>query len=158
MQACDLLPLVPEYCSEVLDAMFFATVSGWETLAHLPADKIEAKPSLNFNLHFTGDVSGHFVVSLESSTAGNLAANFLGEDPTALSPQEVDEVVGELANMLCGSVMSQVEGEHKFVLSHPGPVGDQSSLSTDDALICVLETDAGAITVCIALEGEPCPL
>ena len=64
-------------------------------------------------------MSGHFGLYLEQVTARSLAANFLGVEEAEVSSDEIGEVAGELANMLCGSIVSRVEGEHKFVLSHP---------------------------------------
>jgi len=56
--------------------------------------------------------------------------------------------------MLCGSVMSRVEGDNKFVLSHPEPASP--FLSADDLLVSALETDSGVIAVWVAVEGDPC--
>ena len=45
--------------------------------------------------------------------------------------------------MLCGSVMSRVEGENKFVLSHPEPAPSVIPSATEDILVSALETDSG---------------
>ena len=58
--------------------------------------------------------------------------------------------------MFCGSVMSRVEGENKFVLSHPEASVPPRFPSADDMFVCRLETESGTITVWIAIEGDPC--
>lgn len=159
MKASDFFNLVPDCCSEVLDAMYFTTVNGVltpEMLAEMDIAPTTDKP-VAFNLRYSGDISGSFGLSLEQVTAKSLAANFLGEEVEDISTKEVQEVVGELANMLCGSVMSRVEGENKFVLSHPEAVHSQPDSSVDDVLVSKLDTDGGVITVWVVVEGNTCP-
>lgn len=158
MKACEFTGLIHDCFSEVLDAMYFTTVldSGPRELT---ADgSPEAGALVAFSLRFAGDVSGSFGIFLEESTASKLAANFLGEDESSISVIEAGEVASELANMLCGSVMSRVEGEHKFVLSHPEAVALPPVMGTGDDLVCRLATDSGDVTVWIALEEDLCPL
>jgi CheY-specific phosphatase CheX len=154
MKASDFAVLIPEYC-EVLDAMYFTTLLGSTTLESLPAEVPGADPVLAFSLQFVGDISGRFGLRLEPAVARSLTANFLGEQDTDVSAVEVSEVAGELANMLCGSVMSRVEGEHSFALSHPEP-GVVTFSGVEDLLISLLETDCGTITVWVSIEELPC--
>jgi Chemotaxis phosphatase CheX len=157
MKAVELATLIPECCSEVLEAMYFTTLLDAHSTdaAPLPAPGItpETAPSLIFSLRFAGDVSGRFGLSMHPDTARSLAANFLGEDASGISPVEVSEVTGELANMLCGSVMSRVEGEHKFVLSHPEPSPLPPHSEAADTLVSTLTTDSGEIVVWVTIEG-----
>jgi CheY-specific phosphatase CheX len=158
MKACEFAGLIPECFSEVLDAMYFTTVLDSRPQEMAAGDSPGTDAPIAFSLRFAGDVSGYFSILLELSTARKLAANFLGEDESSISAIEAGEVAGELANMLCGSVMSRVEGEHKFVLSHPEAVALPPVVGTGDEFVCRLATDSGDVTVWIALEGDLCPL
>jgi CheY-specific phosphatase CheX len=151
MKACEFSSLIRECSSEVLDTMYFTTV-----LSSTPLESTEsgADQLLSYNLQFVGDVSGRFGLHLNRNTARTLAANFLGETESDLSYSDIAEVVGELSNILCGSVMSRVEGEHPFVLSHP-LAGSQTLTGADDFLTCVLDTDSGSITIWVLVEGNP---
>ena len=159
MTASDFSRLLPECCSQVLDAMYFTTVNG-----EIPPDWVDPEApvpteppvTLAYSLHFTGDITGRFGLSIEQQSAHNLAANFLGEEPNDINTREVHEVVGELANMFCGSVMSKVEGENKFVLTHPEEIAVDPNASQGDILISKLDTDSGVITVWVAVEGNTC--
>jgi CheY-specific phosphatase CheX len=153
MKASDFAGIVPDCCTEVLDAMYFTTV-----LEATPEETI-SPPSpgdFAFMLQFRGEVSGSFGLQLSGSTACSLAANFLGEDEGELPVNEVAEVVGELANMLCGSVMSRVETARKFVLSHPEPGALPANLATADLLVSRLDTDSGVITAWVVVEEAVC--
>jgi CheY-specific phosphatase CheX len=149
MTASNFVDFFANCCSEVLDTMYFTTVldaTAEETLDLLhPGD-------FAFTLDFAGDVSGNFGLHLDYSTAYSLASNFLGEDGGELPNVEVGDVVGELANMLCGSVMSQVPSTHKFVLSHPMQIKSPPELEREDKLIARLATDAGVITAWVVVE------
>jgi len=159
MKASDFARLVPECCSEVLDAMYFTTVNGQVPLDWVDENSpVPAEPpqTLAYSLHFAGDISGNFGLSIEQTAAQSLAANFLGEEVEDISSKEVHEVVGELTNMFCGSVMSRVEGENKFVLSHPEEIVTVPNAGVGDIHISKLDTDSGVITVWVAVEGTPC--
>ncbi|MGD0796905.1 MAG: chemotaxis protein CheX [Acidobacteriaceae bacterium] len=163
MKAVELATLIPKCCSEVLEAMYFTAVLGAVSAAAAPEPAPDAEdelaaipaPDLAFSLHFAGDVSGRFGLRLHPDTARTLASNFLGEDPSALSPTEVSEVIGELTNMLCGSVMSRVEGEHKFILSHPEPTSFPPCAADGscDTLTSTLDTDSGELLVRVTIEA-----
>jgi CheY-specific phosphatase CheX len=149
MKAADLVDFFTNCCSEVLDTMYFTTV-----LDATPEESLDAlyPGDFAFALEFRGDVSGSFGVHLDYSTAYSLASNFLGEDSGELKSSEVAEVIGELANMLCGSVMSRVPSTHKFALSHPLQLKSRPDLDCEDRLIARLATDTGVITAWVVVE------
>jgi CheY-specific phosphatase CheX len=148
MQASDLTTIVNECCADVLDSMYFTTI--------LEASSESAQPpapepgELCFALRFQGQIHGSFGVSLGTPMARSLAANFLGEDEDALTDPELAEVAGELTNMLCGSIVSRIEGPTKFALSHPEPF---EVASTElNILTSKLETDNGILHTWIAID------
>lgn len=98
--------------SEVLETMCFVGVLG-ENPEVPDLDPISAE------LAFHGNPSGHFGVQLSPETGKLVASNFLGKDPGELTGADVEQVVGELANMICGSVLSRLEAGARFELGHP---------------------------------------
>jgi CheY-specific phosphatase CheX len=153
MKASDFAQLVPDSCSAVLDAMYFTTVLETSNSATLPKDSSMDAQDLAFSLRFAGDISGIFGLHLGPATASALASNFLGDNESDLLPADVAEVVGELANMFCGSILSRIEGVGTFDLTHPMPLLALPSLSSEDAIVSTLDTDSGAITTWVIVEG-----
>ncbi|MFB3826864.1 MAG: chemotaxis protein CheX [Bryobacteraceae bacterium] len=87
---------------EVLETMFFT-----EPLEEpLPA----AGPRVCAAVRFEGGLAGRFSACAEVDAAKELAATFLGQDGEP-SAEAVAEVMGELANMICGSVLARVAPE-----------------------------------------------
>jgi hypothetical protein len=158
MKASEFAELVSSCCGEVLDSMYFTTVmetSHPKELAEPVEDELTAVDAEEyaFSLTFKGDICGRFGLHVGSAMGRGLAANFLGEDEADLSPVEVGEVIGELANMLCGAVVSKVEGRSKFVLSHPEAMPSLPRLGDVDALVSRFDTDGGTITTWVVVEG-----
>jgi hypothetical protein len=159
MKASEFAELVPGCCGEVLDAMYFTTVMETSHPKEL-ADAGEGEAmtvgdeEYAFSLSFKGDVCGRFGLHMGAAMGRGLAANFLGEDEADLSASDVGEVAGELANMLCGAVVSKVEGRSKFVLSHPEAMQALPRLGTVDGLVSRFETDGGTITTWVVVEGN----
>jgi len=97
---------------DVLEKMFFLqcvsdpedATSGPEIVAHLT---------------FEGRPSGSLTLSITARAARNVAADFLGAEPSDLSHQQVADVVCELANMICGSALSRIESSTTFRLAAP---------------------------------------
>ncbi len=98
----------------VLESMFFSGLVDGPEPPVLPDE-----PWMAARLSFHGNPSGRFGVRLPLATARRLAANFLGADEEALTEGQAGEVICELANMLCGSVLSRLEKDARFELSHP---------------------------------------
>lgn len=114
---------------EVLETMFFALIeeSSADGATHQSTDRIGAA------LSFHGACEGHLAVSLDRDAAQRLAASFFGdcgdgdcgdyeESPTS---EQCVSVMAELANMVCGSMLSRLEKKATFCLETPEalPVG-----------------------------------
>lgn len=96
--------------AEVLETMFFTGV--------MEREATESDVRLvAAELMFSGKPSGRFGVRMPFETGRAIAVNFLGEDE--VGERQVEEVVAELSNMLCGSVLSRLEAGVRFELSHP---------------------------------------
>ncbi|HEY2018387.1 MAG TPA: chemotaxis protein CheX, partial [Bryobacteraceae bacterium] len=91
-----------ESVEDVLEKMFFIQSAGEPPNAN-------CKPECCARLSFDGNPPGWLILRLTAAAARSVAADFLGEEETALTAQQIGEVVCELANMICGSVLSRVE-------------------------------------------------
>lgn len=95
---------------EVLETMFLTCLED-----DAPADGVP--PVISSTLTFRGNPSGALQVEVSEAAARELAGNFLGDDEVA--PAHTGEVICELANMICGSVLGQLGSETLFDLSSP---------------------------------------
>jgi CheY-specific phosphatase CheX len=99
---------------EVLEKMFFIRALGEEAEEPAcPENKMAAR------LSFDGVPSGSLTLCVTRGAARSISADFLGADEDELTSQQVGEVICELANMICGSVLSRVERAAQFRLSPP---------------------------------------
>ncbi len=110
MQRTDLQQVFLESASEVLETMFFTGVED-ENADDENVSKVSSV------LGFNGKMSGKFGVQVPIHTGQAIAANFLGFDE--VTDNQVADVVCELSNMLCGSVLSRLESGARFELLHP---------------------------------------
>jgi len=114
MPTTDLDRALFDSAEEVLENMFFTGIA-----AGGPPCPGIVGPWISARLSFRGNPSGTFGVSVPLETGRKIAASFLGMDADAVTEPQTGEVICELANMLCGSVLSRVEKEVRFDLSHP---------------------------------------
>jgi CheY-specific phosphatase CheX len=132
-----------ESLDEVLEKMFFVRSLGE------PQDPA-AEPAVTAHLTFEGDPPGWLRLRVTSAAARSVAADFLGEEEPELSERQIGEVVCELANMICGSVLSRVEGTTTFRLSTPRLIASGDETDPDippTATTCAAEIGSGAIAV-----------
>ena len=101
-----------ESVQEVLEKMFF--IDSLE-----PVEGGPQPAGIAAELMFDGDPPGSFRLDLDVPAARSAAADFLGEDAEELSVEQLNEVVCELANMICGSVLSRIESKATIRLSKP---------------------------------------
>jgi CheY-specific phosphatase CheX len=118
---------------EVLETMFFEFPVGLVRQAEPP------RAGLASLVEFSGTRDGRLEVDAEAGVARRLAASFLGrEDERTVTEPEVNLVLLELANMLCGNALSRLEPRGGFQIAAPRSVP---------------ETEAGAGWLVVPMES-----
>ena len=102
---------------EVLETMCFASVLTSSEGAAPPEGG--GTPAITVELRFEGNPPGGFRVSVPMKLAHVVGAGFLGREEAEVSDSEAGEVVCELANMICGTVLSRLENKATFQITHP---------------------------------------
>ena len=142
--------IVRESVNEVLETMFF--VGGFAEPSDAPVEN-----RLAVHLDFEGEPSGALTLRIAASAARSITADFLGEDESTLSSQQIGEVVCEMANMICGSVLSRLEKNSSFRLHSPEMLDGRAAESTVQRTAKGgLEFHAGPLLVELKLEAWEC--
>ncbi len=95
-----------------------------ETMCFLPVEK-SASPAqeeagqLRRRVEFSGPFTGSFGLCTTPDGARLIACNLLGEEPSQVSPEQAGDTLGEIVNMICGSILCRAEAKQAFTLSHP---------------------------------------
>jgi CheY-specific phosphatase CheX len=109
---------------EVLETMFFTSTYGAAQAA-----EPDAAPRIAARLTFEGTPCGAMTLSVTEAAARTLTANFLAAEPDdSVLASQLDAVVCELANMICGAVLSRVESQAHFHLFSPQLLPSESLL------------------------------
>ena len=108
---------------EVLETMFFCSIIG-------PASGNGREETISAKLRFEGIPSGTFTINVSTGAAREMSATFLGVEPHEVTENQLDQVVGELANMVCGNAMSRAALGKTLSLTHP-----EIFRSTDSAVV-----------------------
>jgi CheY-specific phosphatase CheX len=141
MPPIDVQRIFLESASEVLETMFFTGVAD----ENLPEDSAAL---ICAELTFRGSPSGRFGVRLPVKTGRLIAASFLGLDESEIDDRQVADVVCELTNMFCGSVLSRVEAGARFELMHPEIDPSHSDWrQIPNAVGCTLGIEEGTVTL-----------
>jgi len=142
-----------ESVQDVLEKMFFIE------LDPEAAGQGESEAEICAQVSFHGDPSGALTLRVTSREARSVAADFLGADADELSDRQISEVICELANMICGSVLSRVESTTTFQLAEPAIVSAASAHQLPDgALSHVVRLSGGSLTVVLETEPLSCPV
>jgi len=138
--------------ADVLERMFFVEVFG-----EAPEPTVEAE-AVTVQIIFDGEAQGCFQMRLARPAAHAVAADFLGEDPESLTDQQSADVTLELANMICGAVLSRIESSGTFRLGSPRIVaGDGGKDGQTEETRYTVETGSGTLTAAIQMETRTCP-
>ncbi|MCX6626676.1 MAG: chemotaxis protein CheX [Candidatus Solibacter sp.] len=137
--------------ADVLESMFF--LEGLSEAAEPPPDA----ETVTVHLTFTGNPPGCFQMRLACPAALTIAADFLGEDAESLTAQQSTDVTLELANMICGAVLSRTESSASFRLDTPQIVPQGTGQHVpDEKTRYTVETGSGTLTVAIQMETPIC--
>jgi hypothetical protein len=131
---------------DVLETMFFAEVAG-------PTAPPDTSFAVGAGIHFRGEPSGYFCLFLTPGAANRLAADFLGaDDPANVTDADISAVVCELANMICGAVLSCIYRDGVFDLESPEPFRGSVPEPPSGALCRAFDLGDGALRVYLELE------
>ena len=123
----------------VLETMCFSAVMG-------PAEMELAQASLGIGarVDFQGPTQGAVLIGCSPAGAQTLTRNFLGtEDITDL---QVLQFVSELANMICGAVVSTFGAPGQYDLGSPDPVASTALVATNGTRVD-FEVEEGFLSV-----------
>jgi CheY-specific phosphatase CheX len=144
--------VLTECTEEVLEQMFFVRPVSESAQSGLPVN-----PPLVAQVGFAGEPSGNLTLTISTEAARSIAADFLAEDECVLSKQQVGEVVCELANIICGSVLTRVESKALFRLASPRLLSKTPAPDPHDAAFQSLNLWNGNLTVGLSTESPICP-
>lgn len=96
-------------------------------------------------VRFEGAPRGDFRVMLSCELANAMACGFLGIDPEEVTAEKENEVTCELANMICGAVLSRLHPDSRVALGAPEVVppgfvengGTHQCFQTPDGMLAI---------------------
>ena len=137
--------------ADVLESMFFLEALGEAAEPGAEAETVTA------HLTFDGDPPGWFHMRLARTAASAIAADFLGEDAESVTDRQSAEVTMEMANMICGAVLSRIESRASFRLGTPQIVtGDGGGRESAGDTRYTVETGSGTLTAAIQMDTRTC--
>jgi CheY-specific phosphatase CheX len=131
--------------AEVLETMFFTEAvsseceHGWLEMA------------VSARVGFAGSHLGQMRVGVCPEAVVSIGSAFLGLDPQEASDQERSQVILELANIVCGAVLSRLWPESKLQLDAPESTSWDGG---EDAMHCCLELPEGKVAISIRLLSQ----
>ena len=125
---------------DVLETMFFAMA--------VENTEIRTGPDpVSVQVAFRGSPPGEFSLKADRAVLAALGAAFLGkEDGEEMTPAEVAQTACEMANITCGSVLSEAESESGFDLDEPAVEESASAFEPDYEARFELDT-GGALEI-----------
>ena len=149
--------LLRSSAGQVLVTMFFSSVEQTAPAASLDG-------GLSASISFSGSIAGRFAIALSPEAAMNVSNNFLGLMGEAIGRTEQEQVVRELANMVCGRFLSRFEPNGRFDLGTgvaiPGGRFAEFAAQLESKTPVVqaaLQLDVGAAKMMLSMEsGSAC--
>jgi CheY-specific phosphatase CheX len=137
-----------ESVEEVLEKMFFIEALAEPSGEAAPAEEVSAR------LEFAGSPSGGLELAVSRPAARGIAADFLAEEEAGLTDGQVGEVICELANMICGAMLSKVESDGLFHLSAPRIAADgEDAAGPGDSILHQIGLGGGVLRVSVTTDG-----
>jgi chemotaxis protein CheY-P-specific phosphatase CheC len=97
---------------QALETMCFTAVFGSLAVGEITCD-------LAAELTFRGDAEGTFRIGLSRDAATSIATSFLATDEAETNEEQIEMVICELANIICGSALSHMKPQGLFHLQSP---------------------------------------
>jgi CheY-specific phosphatase CheX len=131
--------------ADVLETMCFAGIV--ECSEEVAPSHEQPEAEFRAALEFRGEPGGNFRLAIPRPLARELGAGFLGLESTEVSETQAGEVVCELANMICGSVLSRLENKGTFHITHPELVFSALPAVGCSDIVCWFDLGDGGVLV-----------
>jgi Chemotaxis phosphatase CheX len=137
-----------QVASEVLETMFFteaepvACEHAWLGAAHTA------------RIRFDGSHRGEMLLGVSGEAVDSIAASFLGVEAGEASDAERGQVIQELANILCGALLSRLWPESTLALSSPELTRWEEPPSVGMLQRCFVLPE-GRVALSVRLEAAP---
>jgi hypothetical protein len=132
--------------------MFFVMAMGDE-----PGDGEPQPPPITARLEFEGTPCGSMTIEVSPAAAQSIAADFLAADESELTEHQVQDVVCELTNMICGASLSRLEAESTFRLQAPTILSGSEAPDPSADAERSINIGNGTIRALLHLSGALCP-
>jgi len=109
----DISGILTRIGAEVLETMFF------DEAVATPCDHSWIPSAASVSVAFEGSHYGEFLLSVSPEVARSITPSFLGVDLEDVADGQGSQVLLELANILCGSVLSHLWPESDLRLAAP---------------------------------------
>lgn len=141
----DMHASIHDAVEQVLETMCFSAVLG-------SCETAQAQPFLDRSavVDYSGASEGSVLIGCDEAGVRGLAANFLGSKEA--SEEQVSGFLEELANMVCGAVVSALDGKGTYNLGTPHAIPPEA-LAGVGGVRCDFEIDGGILSV-LALRRE----
>jgi len=106
-----LLPTMHDVLRDVLEQMFFCEA--------LPVQCRHCQNGIAARVRFDGEPSGELTVMLSRELAVAASAGFLAEDNEEVTASQLEQIACELANIICGAILSRLHPNARVGLSPP---------------------------------------
>jgi CheY-specific phosphatase CheX len=158
MEKETLITAVKTSISEVLEKMFFLPLDFYDTADSGKFPDLDIKKLMNCRLDFGGPFSGFFLLFIPMRLAQSMTADFVGENESNVSPEQVTETVKEIVNMIAGNAFSIYDEQAVFNLDIPKMVSPDKAeaeikTSNEDIFIAITTIDDNHLTVHMVIDS-----
>jgi len=122
--------IVQSAIEQIFQTMYF-TEAGFVGRAQPPSS------ALGTTVGFFGETEGEFRVTVSERLACDMAADFLALEPGETSPEQVEAIVREFANVACGATLGAWKPGASFHCAIPGPLERDSAPGEFPYCFCV---------------------
>jgi CheY-specific phosphatase CheX len=142
-QPQEFADVVVRVAAQVLETMFF------EEAVPTPCGHAWLRTAVSVHVSFEGSHQGEFLLSVSPDTARSIASGFLGLDPEEMTGTQPGDVILELANILCGALMSTLWPDSALSLGTPELAAAEHTFL--GAMHCCFSLPDGMVAVSIGV-------
>jgi len=138
-------------------ALYQAAVLTFEELGFIfpverePEDKLENDESTRVCVKFNGTFSGQIVLQVENTILPTLASNMLGTEEPLEDEEILQDVLGELANVICGNALPSIAGKQDIFRLEPPKKIENNQFSEEPTATAYLDVEESRADVFLYL-------